>query len=693
MKRIITFVLLAFLATTLSGCNLEDVDSDFEVSFNTNEGSKIDRVTVIAGGLVSRPEDPVREGYLFVKWSDNHLDYLPDEFDFKTPINKHTTLYAKWTTIDINVSFETNSLETVDTIIVNIENELILPYLAIKEGYTFVGWFVDSELTRYFNGSDMPSEDFTLYAKWQEELVLFNWGTNNFPVSINPTFIDNIGEQDIVNQLFEGLVRDIDGIIYPGVAESWDTSEDGLTVTFHLRESNWSDGTSLTAHDFVYSWFLTLDQNYFSPSAWMWEDTNIVGAVDALYYGGSLDDVGITAIDDYTLEVQLTRPTNYFVSMMSHYFYYPIKEGTDYSSWIGTNPSLIVSNGPFNYKGVIMSDIIELEKNPEYWNKSIVGIDIIHIYILTNAELSYSMYLEGKLDYISQFPVEENENLIENSDEFYIIPMLGTYYYSFNMDKDGDGVNEGFEEDGIWANNKLRLALSYSINRQEIVLMLGAGQMTAIGLIPPGMYDDQGIDFYLTSLGLGVYEDDTNYALAQTLFAEASAEMGMTVEELQLAIEGEEILFNNSTGHYQVAELIQAMWELNLGFTITLKEEEFAVYIDYRMDEYYDIIKFGWLSDFSDPYGILKLFQSNDSYNISNFYNEEYDSYIEAALSSTSIEEYYGYLYAAQEILYEEMPIIPIFHYTNTFLIDDSFEGWGMSANGVIDFSRTSKTE
>jgi ABC-type oligopeptide transport system substrate-binding subunit len=244
--------------------------------------------------------------------------------------------------------------------------------------------------------------------------------------------------------------------------------------------------------------------------------------------------------------------------------------------------------------------------------------------------------------------------------------------------------------DGVWANVKLRNALSYSINREEITETLGAGQVPAGGMVPPGFLDHNDLDFFMVAGNYGLETDDTNYAEAVTLFAQAAEEMGLTVAELQAAIEQEELLFNTSEGHQLVAQMVQQMWADNLGFTIPLANEEWAVFQDTRSEGNFSIARGGWLTDFMDPSGLLSIFASSNAYNDPNYYNDAFDDLLAAAQATTDPQVHFDTLYEAQEMFMLDMPMIPVYHYTDTMLASDNLIDWGRSVLGTIDFSRAS---
>ncbi len=533
-------------------------------------------------------------------------------------------------------------------------------------------------------------------CKTEEEDVVFNWNIGADPATLDPTLNGASDGGDVINQTFEGLVREINGVIYPGIAESWETSSNGKVVTFHLRESNWSDGTPLTADDFVYSWLHGMNPDSASEYSWIWEYTNVVGAMDYAFAeeGATAADVGIRAVDDLTFEVTLVNPTSYFVSLTAFYHFLPVKQeaveaGAD-GIW-AKDPDLYVSNGPFVLTEYNLGEGLRLEKNEEYWNKAEVGIDVIEGKFIDNETTAYAAYYAGELDFIPSVPTAIVPILIAESDEFYVFPLLGTYYYSFNMDPNEDGENTDHVLDGIWSNVNLRNALSYSIDREAITEVLGAGQVPAGGFVPPGFLDDQGLDFFEEAGTYGLVTDDGNFAEAITLFATAATEMGMTVEDLQNQItNSEELLYNTSEGHKLIAEMVQEMWATNLGFTIPLANQEWAVFQATRSAGDFSIARGGWLTDFMDPSGLLAIFASTNSYNDPNYYNATFDDLLQDAQETTDMGLHYTKLYAAQTIFMEDMPIIPVYHYTDTMLAKDYIVGWGRSVLGSVDFSRAS---
>ncbi len=516
---------------------------------------------------------------------------------------------------------------------------------------------------------------------------VLNWNIGADPETIDPTMNGASDGGDVINQTFEGLVREVGGVVQPGMAETWETSADGLTVTFHLRESNWSDGSALTAHDFEYSWKRGMDPLTASEYAWIWEYTNIVGSLDAVYNDGLLADVGVEAVDDLTLEVTLVYPTPYFVSLMAFYHFMPVKQsaveavGGEEGLW-AKDPELTICNGPFMLTEYTSGEGLTLEKNPEYWNADEVYLDTINGKFIDLATTAYVGYNAGELDVLPSVPNAMVGALIAEEPNFYVFPLLGTYYYNFNME----------DADGTWDNLNLRKALTYSIDREAITEALSAGQVPATAFVPEGFLDDEGNDFKTVSGNYGIATDDSNYAAAVTLFATAATEMGMTVPELRTYLAGKVILYNTSEGHKMVAEMVQESWRVNLGIEVTLLNQDWAVFQNTREEGDFDIARGGWLTDFMDPAGLLAIFTSDNAYNDPGYDSAAYDALMAASQATSDVATHFEKLYAAQNLLMEDLPILPVYYYADVYLIQSYVTGWGRSVLGSLDFTHAQIT-
>jgi len=499
-----------------------------------------------------------------------------------------------------------------------------------------------------------------------------NWNVGADPRTMDPGLNGASDGGDVINQTFEGLVREKSGVVLPGIAESWDISEDGLTVTFNLRDSKWSDGSDLTADDFVYSWLRAMDPATASEYSWLWHYTNVVGAENFVESLGTADEVGISAPDANTFVVELLAPTDYFVSLMSFYHFMPVKESAVLAGVDGTwasDPALFVSNGAFVLTEYTIGEGLRLEANANYWNAENVMLTAINGKFIDEATTAYQAYQAGDLDFIPSVPTEEIPALIAEDPNFYVFPLLGTYYYNFNMDLE------------IWQDANVRRAMALAIDRELICDTLGSGQVPAGGFVPPGFLDDKGNDFFETAGTYGLATDDSKIAEAQALMAEAGYPGGEGFPEFVM-------LYNTSEGHQLVAELIQEMFKTNLGITCTLENQEWAVFQDTRTAGDFELSRGGWLTDFMDPSGMLGIFKNLDvAYNDPNYYNEDFEAALNAASETTDPAVHYAELYKAQEIFMTDMPVIPVYHYSDTMLASEVVVGWDRSVLGSVDFT------
>ncbi len=503
---------------------------------------------------------------------------------------------------------------------------------------------------------------------------VLNWNLASAgPKTLDPGLNGASDGGDIGNNLYEGLVREQSGTVLPGMAESWELSDGGKTITFMLRDAKWSDGSDVTAYDFEYSWKRAMDPATASEYSWIWEYTNVVGAQQVAEGEGSLEDVGIKALDDKTFQVKLNNPTDYFVSLMSFYHFHPVKKSAVEAGPDGiwaSDPALSISNGPFMLTGYTIGEGLVMEKNPNYWNADNVKIDVINVAFIDDFATGYTAYLAGEFDFLSEVPPAEIPRLIAENPEYYIFPLLGTYYYNFNMDLE------------MWQDLRVRRALTLGIDREKITEIQGKGSVPAAGFVPPGFMDNNGKDFFETAGTYGIPTDGSGIAEAKKLLAEAGYPNGDGFPKFTL-------MYNTSEGHQQIAEMVQEMWKVNLGIECDLENQEWAVFQDTRTQGDYEAARGGWLTDFMDPMGLLAIFQQGNSYNDPNYMNDEYDALVSKA-NQTVGAEHFDALYAAQDILMNELPIVPVYHYTDDSLSSPQVKNWKRSVLGTLDFSAAS---
>jgi len=368
---------------------------------------------------------------------------------------------------------------------------------------------------------------------------------------------------------------------------------------------------------------------------------------------------------------------------MAFYHFMPVKQssveaaGGEDGLWAKV-PDLAVCNGPFKLTAYNLGDGLVLEKNENYWEADTVKLEKIEGSFIDNASTAYDKFNSDELDFIPDVPSSEMTRLIAEDPEFYVFALLGTYYYSFNLD----------QENGLFDNVKLRTALSYAIDREAIVEALGGGQVPAAGFIPPGFIDDQGNDFFEEAGTYGMVSDDSNFPQAVTLFAEAAGEMGLTVAQLQSELAAATLLYNTSEAHAMAAQLVQESWNQVLGFQMDLGNQEWGVFQTSRRNGNFDVARGGWLTDFMDPIGMLAIFTEGNAYNDPKYNVPAFDLLIEQAQQTTDPAVHFAKLYAAQDMFMAAMPIVPVYHYSDFMYVKSYLKDWGRSVLGTVDFSR-----
>lgn len=536
-----------------------------------------------------------------------------------------------------------------------------------------------------------------------KDKMVLNWNIGADPKTLDPGLNGASDGGNVINNTFEGLVREQEGEILPGMAESWVVSEDGKTVTFTIREdAKWSDGTALTADDFVRSWLRGMDPRNASEYSWIWDYTNVVGAADFAnsesedntVLDGLKDAVQIKSLENgRKFEVKLLAPTNWFISLMSFYHFMPVPASATIDgdgAW-AKDPAKAISNGPFKLTEYTHGDKLRLVKNENYWNKAEVKLDEINGYFIDLETTAYAKYYANELDIVLDVPSAEIPRLIAESDEFHIFPLLGTYFFNFNLsgcDNIGGTRDVGTRDNSLWCNANLRKAMALSIDREAITEALGAGQVPAAGFIPTGFKDHENNDFYETSKNDSIIVlDDSKYEEAQTYFATAATELNMTLEELRTELETKVYKYNTNESHQLIAEMMQESWADNLGFTIQLENEQWALLQTDRTNGDFDLARGGWLTDFMDPSGLLGIFAEGIAYNEGDYYNPDFDDKLEDARLATTAGDHFDALYDAHKLFMDDMPIVPIYHYNDQIYAKDYFTGWTRSVLGSIDFT------
>jgi oligopeptide transport system substrate-binding protein len=260
------------------------------------------------------------------------------------------------------------------------------------------------------------------------------WNLGSDPKTLDPQLNSASDAGDILTNLYEGLMREVDGKLVNGMADSYEVSEDGLVYTFTLKDAKWSDGEPVTAGDFEFGWKRAMNPETASEYSFIMESASIKGAAEYIGGTGSADEVGVKALDDKTLEVTLTAPTEYFLGLTGFYTFMPVREDVvDVEGIWAKDPAKAISNGPFKLSEYKAGDKIVLVKNENYWNADSVKLNTITASMIVEDSTMLTAYQNNELDIIDTMPSAEIAKLQAEDPTFKVLPTIGTYYYIFNL--------------------------------------------------------------------------------------------------------------------------------------------------------------------------------------------------------------------------------------------------------------------
>ncbi|HAU67228.1 MAG TPA: peptide ABC transporter substrate-binding protein [Gammaproteobacteria bacterium] len=472
-------------------------------------------------------------------------------------------------------------------------------------------------------------------------------GNGAEPQGMDPHVVTGVPESNIINAIFEGLVyKDASTLeVQPGVAESWEISDDGRIYTFNIRrDAKWSNGDSLTAQDFVWSWWRGLQPALGSQYVFMFFP---IKNAEAFFRGEvtDFDKVGVKAIDDYTLQVELNNPTPYFLQLMDHYSTFPVHRATiekfgeaweSYTGW--TRPQNIVSNGPFKMDSWQLNRNVKVSPNPHYWDHDRIKLNGIVFYSTELSTTEERMFRAGQLHYTNESLIDRIPYYRENYPErLQIAPYVGTYLYRLNTEV------EGLDDP------RVRRALAMTIDRDRLVTNVLNDIFTpAYSITPPGLLGYQPPKLF-----------DYDPEGARTLLAEAGYPNGEGFPSFELQ-------YNTSEQHRKVAIAVQQMWNKELNIQVNLQNKDWKVYLDDENTGNFQISRGGWIADYVDPNSFLDLWITGSELNRTNWGNSEYDELVlRTAPEAKTREERFAAFYEAESIILKDMPFIPIYTYSS----------------------------
>lgn len=470
---------------------------------------------------------------------------------------------------------------------------------------------------------------------------------DSFP-TIDPQLSEDVSGAEVERDLFEGLVnQDATGALVPGVATSWEATEGNQTWTFHLRDNaKWSNGDPVTAGDFVYAWRRLADPKTASPYAWYMELMSVQNASDIIAGKKDPSELGVSAPDAQTLVVKLSAPLPYFADMTvnSSTFPTPQKVVEKFGDkW--TQPENIVSNGAYTLKEWVPGERLVRVRNPKYWDNAHTVIESTTALIINDENQALTRFLAGELDR-TEVPAGQYPTLNkEHPDETVVFPRLCNYYYTFNLSASGP---EAFKD------VRVRRALSLAIDRNVITeQVLQGGQFPAYTFTPAAT-----ANFDVPDVPAADMSQADRDAQAKELLAAAGYGPDHPLSF--------NMLYNTSEAHKQIATVMSQMWKQKLGVTATLANMEWKTFLTERGNQNYDMARGAWCGDYNEPSTFLDLLTTNSGYNDGKYSNGAVDQLMADAKHAADPSSNYK---GVEEIMADEVPVIPIYHYTGVYMM------------------------
>ncbi|MCL2159419.1 MAG: peptide ABC transporter substrate-binding protein [Oscillospiraceae bacterium] len=488
------------------------------------------------------------------------------------------------------------------------------------------------------------------------------------PETLDPCMNSAADGATYLVHLFQGLFRykwDGSGV-EAGDAESYTISDDGLVWTFKLRNNiKWSDGEAVTAKDYEYSWKRVCDPEVAGPYAWDLAEF-ILNGVESLEGECSIDDVGVKAIDERTFEVTLSGPCPFFDQVAVFPVLYPVRQDIieEYGENWWIKAENYISNGPYTMTSFVLDEIMTFEINENYYDKNKIKAATISWKFYQEDTQALTAFRAGELDIGNGCPPVEIPALAEEG-VLASRPLLGTYYLSYNCER------------APFDNALVRKALTLAIDRDYIATTVMQGTfMPATSMVGSGFGDvDQAKDFREMGGEYISLDYAANIELAKAALAEAGYPDGVGFPTI-------EYMYNPSSTHQSVAEVIAKMWEEVLGIKTELVSQEWNVFLETRRVGNYQVARDGWLSDWNDASSMLGLFTSNSGNNNSQYKNAQFDAYMAEAGSTNDRAKRIAAMHNAEEILMNDWPCGPIMLYAQNYIVSKDLKNWHENALG-----------
>jgi oligopeptide transport system substrate-binding protein len=494
-------------------------------------------------------------------------------------------------------------------------------------------------------------------------------GNGAEPQDLDPQVMTAFTDQNIALALFEGLcaLDERTSAAVPAVADNWETSADGLTWTFHLRAGlKWSNGEPLTATDFIASWHRALNPALAAEYAYLLYPLK---NAEALNTGKQSDfgTLGATAPDDRTLRMTLERPTPYLPALTANPVWFPVNPrvlvafGTTSqrgTKW--TRPGNLVGNGPFVLTEWKPNAQLKVARNPHYWDAASVRLSGITFLPTENMDVDERNFRAGQVDLTYELPLSKVDTYQRTApQDLRLDPFLETFFLRFNTTR--PPLNDA----------RVRRALSLSIDREQIARTLLRGtRAPAPHFTPP---DCAG---YTAQARV-----PTDFATARALLTAAGFPGGRGFPTIEVQVRNDEL-------HAKVLEIIQALWQRELGITITIAPVEQKTWVQNQQSLNYAISSARWVGDFVDPVTFLDMFVGGGTNNWTGWGSADYDRLIRTAAATPDPATRLAVFQRAETLLLEQSPIAPVFFGVRSYLIQPRVRGWEPALLGFHQYKK-----
>jgi oligopeptide transport system substrate-binding protein len=452
----------------------------------------------------------------------------------------------------------------------------------------------------------------------------------------------------LLRETREGLTSfDAAGNIIAGVAASWQIFDNGRTYRFVIRDNaRWSNGDAITSADFVRAWQRALTPATLARTASLLSP--VVNVREVIEGTADPSSVGIKALSATTLEIKLDTAAPWFLEVLTHPVSFPLH--ADHVS----QPLKAPVNGAFTIDKAILHALIRLKKNPYFHAAESVALDFVEYLPIEDANSELSRFRTGELDMTETIPAGRHDWLqTYMGDEIKVSPYIGSFWLGLNL------AREPFAD-----NSKLRRALSMAVDRRIIArLVVGAGELPAWSIVPPGINDYQPQAFEGSEL-----DQEARELEAKRLYKEAGYG-----DNQPLLIE---LRYNTSSQHRKIALAVSSMWRQVLGVNTQLVNEEWKVFVNNRRQGVLtQVFRGGWIADYADPTSFLDLFRSDNDLNTTFYKNERFDRLMDQAAVLQGAARMQRLQRAEAEML-KDMPVIPLFFYVSRHLLKQTVTGY-----------------